>query len=301
VPKIMSSASQENRSISLNNGAIADRLGELAEYFVRHGANEFKVRAYRNASQKIRSLDFPIASKATETDELVEMPGIGQSIAQAVKTICRTGTHPLLSSLPGKSKQSALLATVPGLGPKTAEMIHEKLGIETLEDLEIAASDGRLAALPGIGRKRIRSIKESLAGRFQHYIPTRLKLVESGQKASIADLLSIDDEYRQKAALRHLPEIAPRRFNPEHRIWLPILRTTRNGVPYTAMYSNTALAHQLGKTHDWVVIYADKSPTGPTTIVTSHRGPTSGKRVVRGRESECLEYYRAQAASTGVN
>jgi len=92
-----------------------------------------------------------------------------------------------------------------------------------------------------------------------------------------------------------LPIIAPRRFNPEHRAWLPILHARRGGADYTALFSNTQRAHELGRTRDWVVIYVDAGMGERRyTVVTAHVGPLTGKRVVRGREAECPEYYRHQ-------
>ena len=62
------------------------------------------------------------------------------------------------------------------------------------------------------------------------------------------------------------------------------------------MYSNTARAHELGKTDDWVVIYYEQDgEEDQCTVVTETRGPLAGRRVVRGREQECREYYRRQA------
>jgi hypothetical protein len=61
-----------------------------------------------------------------------------------------------------------------------------------------------------------------------------------------------------------------------------------------ALFSNTALAHQLHRTHSWVIIYHDRDgTTGQHTVVTELHGPLQGRRVVRGRELECAEYYAA--------
>ena len=72
----------------------------------------------------------------------------------------------------------------------------------------------------------------------------------------------------------------------------PDLHTERAEWHLTALFSNTALAHELGRTHDWVVIYfhADSQPEGQRTMVTETRGPLEGERVVRGREPECRAY-----------
>ncbi len=76
--------------------------------------------------------------------------------------------------------------------------------------------------------------------------------------------------------------------------WLPIIFHTEPGPwQFTVMYSNTGLAHRLGRTHDWVVIFfsRDHSEDGQSTVVTESRGQLCGRRVVRGREGECEAYY----------
>jgi hypothetical protein len=107
---------------------------------------------------------------------------------------------------------------------------------------------------------------------------------------SIAVLLDVDAEYRRKAAARLLPMIAPRRFNRAHEARLPVLHTVRDGWRFTALYSNTELAHRLRRTGDWVVVrfHRDHEPAGLRTVVTETRGPLEGRRVVRGREAELV-------------
>jgi putative hydrolase len=86
-------------------------------------------------------------------------------------------------------------------------------------------------------------------------------------------------------------------MNPLHRAWLPILHTRREKRRYTALFSNTPRAHELGRTHDWVVLYWEQDgERGQHTVVTATLGPLRSRRVVRGREGECAEYYRAQGA-----
>jgi putative hydrolase len=90
-----------------------------------------------------------------------------------------------------------------------------------------------------------------------------------------------------------LPHAAPHRFNPTHAAWLPILHVERGGREYTAMFSNTARAHQQEHLRDWVVIYRDDAQGyGQWTVITSRFGPLAGRRIVRGREAECGESYR---------
>lgn len=104
----------------------------------------------------------------------------------------------------------------------------------------------------------------------------------------MSELLDVDREYRDAASAGRLPLITPRRFNPERRRWLPILHTSRGDRHYTALFSNTATAHALGRTQDWVVIYLDHAVSdGQWTAVTAGSGPLRGRRVIRGREAEC--------------
>ena len=92
--------------------------------------------------------------------------------------------------------------------------------------------------------------------------------------------------------------IAPKRFNPTRKAWLPILHTHRGGRRYTAVFSNTARAHQLGTTHDWVVIYRDDpGGDGQWTVITSKLGRLRGRRIVRGYEEECRAYYKSTTES----
>ena len=115
-------------------------------------------------------------------------------------------------------------------------------------------------------------------------------------------LLDVDREYRDKARAGELLRIAPRRFNPEHKAWLPILHTRRGGWDFTALFSNTEQAHVLHRTHDWVVIFSSSADgdESQATVVTEYRGALAGRRVVRGREPECARHYRECEASEHV-
>jgi hypothetical protein len=106
-------------------------------------------------------------------------------------------------------------------------------------------------------------------------------------------LLEVDEEYRTKAAAGRLRTIAPKRFNPRGEAWLPVLHAERGGWHFTALFSNTARAHELGRTRDWVVVYYSGGDhvEAQCTVVTETRGALEGRRVVRGREEECRAHY----------
>jgi hypothetical protein len=111
-------------------------------------------------------------------------------------------------------------------------------------------------------------------------------------RPSVEQLLDVDDEYLRRAEANELPRIAPRRFNPEGKPWLPVLRTRRQEWSMVALFSNTGRAHELAKTHDWVIIYCRRSGLETqNTVVTAGAGALKGLRIVRGREAECRELY----------
>ncbi|MBI2478749.1 MAG: DNA polymerase III [Planctomycetia bacterium] len=283
------------------NAELAAPLRETADLLEAQGASVFRVRAYRKAAETIEALEAPLSHtlEAEGTPGLIRFPAIGRSIAAALAHLIRTGKFPLLERLRGEDAPERLFSTVADIGPKLAERIHEQLGIETLGQLEAAASDGRLAQVPGFGKKRLRAVRESLAGRFRRPAVTKPKIsAETELDAPIADLLEVDHEYRESAKKQQLPRIAPRRFNPTREAWLPVLHTERESRHYTALFSNTARAHELGATHDWVVIYRDDDGDhGQWTVITANFGKLRGKRIVRGREAECAAYYDRLATS----
>ncbi|MFN8490735.1 MAG: helix-hairpin-helix domain-containing protein [Caldilineaceae bacterium] len=280
----------------LENQEVAARLEQVAEMLEAQNANPFRVQAYRNAAELLRNLERPAHEILTTegVEGLQRLPGIGQSLANSIEQLVYTGKIPLLERLHGETRPTRVLATVPGIGPKLAERIHDQLDIESLGELLTAAYDGRLSHVPGFGNRRIRAIQELLVGRLRRpRTQARVQPRQPENQPPVADLLDVDREYRAKARGKQLPHIAPRRFNPTQEAWLPVLHTERNGTQYSALYSNTARAHELEMTHDWVVIYRDdQNGDGQWTVVTSQYGPLHGKRIVRGREKECEVYYR---------
>jgi Holliday junction resolvasome RuvABC DNA-binding subunit len=280
---------------------IAGRLYEVATIFAEQGANRFRVQAYRNAADTLRSLPDSVAEifQREGIEGLEKIPGIGASIARAIRDVLLHGRLAMLDRLRGESEAIAILASVPGIGSKLARRFHDELGIETLEDLEAAAHDGRIQDFAGIGVKRLAGIRDSLAQRLSRIRRTAIA-PHPGRLPPVAELLDVDREYRQKAAAGKLTQIAPRRFNPKRECWLPVLHTMRNGRQYSALFSNTAHAHELGKTRDWVVLFYDDGDTEHRfTVITSGFGRLQGERIVAGREPECEKYYnRATARSS---
>ena len=104
--------------------------------------------------------------------------------------------------------------------------------------------------------------------------------------------LSVDAEYRRRAEAGELRTISPRRFNPDGRARLPVLHTDRGGWSFNALFSNTARAHELNRTRDWLLIYWERDGhEDPCRGVTERRGPLAGRRVVRGYERESARVH----------
>lgn len=271
---------------SLNTQA-AEIFRDCAGILRQQKANPFRVNAYVRAAQTLESLDFDVADLLEEEgiQGLIELPTIGRGLATAIDEIARTGRLAQLDRLRGEARPEVLFQTIPGVGPTLAARIHDVLHVDTLEALELAAHDGTLAAVPGIGERRAAAIRAGIIAMLGRGTGRRR---DAGPLPAIDTLLAIDRDYRRKAAAGDLPTIVPRRFNPEGRSWLPILHTRRGEWHFTVLFSNTARAHELGRTRDWVVVYYYDGDhhEGQCTIVTETHGPLAGERVVRGRESE---------------
>lgn len=282
------------------NQDIADVLDRVAALLEVQDANPYRTAAYRKAARLVSDSEESIADLALSEDgKLEDLPVIGKSIAGAIREFVHTGRLSLLERLEGQVSPEDLFCTVPGIGEELARRIHGRLQIDTLEELELAAHDGRLEEVPGVGDRRARAIRDSVGAilsRSSRRRVRRLRHLEDKPAAepAVSLILDVDREYRQKAEAGQLRTIAPRRFNPDGKAWLPILHTEREGWSFTALYSNTARAHELGKTRDWVVIYYEKDGhENQHTVVTESHGNLKGERVVRGREKECADYYAA--------
>jgi len=273
------------------NEKAARILRDCAQILRQQNANPFRVNAYLRATQTLESLSEDVRDILRDQgiDGLRQLPFIGRGLAASIAEIARTGRLSQLERLHGEAEPELVFQTVPGIGPSTARAIHDILHVETLEALEVAAHDGRLATLRGIGPRRAAAIRSNLAALLGRAGTARDRV--TGKVPSVELLLDVDREYRDKVADNSLPKIAPRRFNPEGQAWLPILHTDRQDWHFTALFSNTARAHELHRTDDWLVVYFSGGDhcEGQHTIVTETHGPMKGKRVVRGREAECRQ------------
>ncbi len=286
-----------------DNGEVAQALREMAVLLEAQGDNPFRVAAYRHAADTVARLNRSVRDvhEASGLAGLDALPGVGPRIAAAIAELLNSGHWAQLERLRGAAAPEALLRTVPGVGPALAHRLHDGLGVDTLEGLEVLAQAGRLEALPGIGPRRAAAIRAALTEMLDRRRGRRggARQAQPGAEPPVETLLAVDQQYRSLAEAGRLPLIAPRRFNAEGKAWLPVLHTQRPGWHFTALFSNTARAHELGRVHDWVVLYVEDEQhhERPFTVVTAGRGALRGRRVVRGREDECRRWYAGQPAS----
>ena len=280
-----------------DNAGIAQWLREMAALLDAQNGNPYRAAAYRKAADTVAQLPRNVRDLFEEAgiSGLDALPAIGPRIAAAIAEILITGRWGQLQHLRGEADPAALLRTIPGVGPELAHRLHEGLGVETLEALEVAAHDGRLERLPTIGARRAASIRAALTQMLdrRRALNRRVPAETAQHEPSVEWLLDIDREYRAGAQASTLSKIAPRRFNSIGEAWLSVLHTQRGDWHFTALFSNTARAHDLGRVRDWVVIYGEDKEHGERqyTVVTATHGPLAGRRVVRGREADCRDWY----------
>ncbi len=136
----------------MKNRLVAKILYEVADLLELEGV-EFKPRAYRRAAQAVESCPIPIEDLVAQ-GRLHELPGVGESIAQKIEEIVKTGKLALHEELKAKLPVDLYALTqVEGVGPKTAKLLYEALGVRTLEDLERVAREGKIREVKGLGPK----------------------------------------------------------------------------------------------------------------------------------------------------
>lgn len=145
----------------MKNKEIAEMLREIAD-FLEIKEVEYKPRAYRSAARNIESLSEDIES-IHERGELEEIEGVGESIADKIAEYLETGEleyyRDLKEDLPIDIEA---ITSVEGVGPKSAKQLYQALGIQTLDDLETAANEGKIADVEGFGEKSQQNILDHL-------------------------------------------------------------------------------------------------------------------------------------------
>ena len=149
----------------MDNEAIARRFFRLAALMDIRGDDPFRLRSYRNAAEAIET--WPIPMKKIAADEgiagLQAIPGVGKAIAGKTIELLERGTFNAWEKLVAETPETVLdLLEIPGVGPKTAAMLHQKYKVSSLPALKKFVAGGGLEMVDGIGPKTAERIKESL-------------------------------------------------------------------------------------------------------------------------------------------
>lgn len=146
----------------MTKNEIADVLTEIGTLLELKGENPFKTRAYLAGARVLESLEQAELDTLIREERLKTVKGIGDALAQKIVELHSTGRLAFYDELRASIEPGLVeMLEVPGLGPKKIKAIHDQLGIDTIEGLADACTDGRVAALPGFGDK---SQEKILAG-----------------------------------------------------------------------------------------------------------------------------------------
>ncbi len=160
----------------IHNKQIAEKFDAVADLLDIKGANEYRVRAYRNAARTLRRQSERIQNMVKEGKDLTKLSGIGEDLAGKIKEIVNTGKLSLLQKVKREIPGDLLdILEVQGLGPKRVKALYEELGIETKSDLQSAIYKKEIREIPGFGRKIEKNIKESLKDEEENNKRTLLK------------------------------------------------------------------------------------------------------------------------------
>ncbi|MDR9459951.1 MAG: helix-hairpin-helix domain-containing protein [Dehalococcoidia bacterium] len=138
----------------MRNSDIAQVFSEIADLLEIKGENKFKIRAYHQASHAIKQLPVEIEQMVKEGQSLDDIPGVGEAIAKKTLELVTTGHLRYYDELKAEFPEGiSTLLDIPGIGPKTAIRLCNELGVNSIDDLESAILDGRVADLPRLGDK----------------------------------------------------------------------------------------------------------------------------------------------------
>jgi DNA polymerase (family 10) len=149
----------------MTNEEIARRFHRLSALMEIRGDDPFRLRSYRNAAEAIEVWSTPLKEIADKEGVagLQTIPGVGKAIAGKVMDLLERGTFDAWERLIAETPETVLdLTEIPGIGPKTAALLHERFKVSSLPELKTFVAGGGLDLVDGIGAKTAEKIKEAL-------------------------------------------------------------------------------------------------------------------------------------------
>ena len=183
------------------NSDVADIFNEVADLLEIEGANQYRVRAYRNAARTISTLSRNVSDMVEEGEDLTELRGIGEDLAGKIEEIVKSGDLKQLEEIEQRTSPAlAKMLDVAGLGPKRVQTIYEELDVTTMEELREAAEQGKIRDLHGLGEKTEKKILEDLERWSAEEDRTRRDVAEERVEPLLSFLRSLDNVGRVEAA-----------------------------------------------------------------------------------------------------
>ena len=147
----------------MDNRTMARLLDETADLMEIDGADSFRVRSYRRAAEAAAQTTVDLVSACEDVTRLLEIPGIGKSMAANLQAISRTGSFPLRDELLARYGAGILeLLKLPGMGPKTVALFWDAAKICTIDQLSAALAAGRLKELPRMGARQLDKLRKGI-------------------------------------------------------------------------------------------------------------------------------------------
>ena len=191
----------------VHNSDISRVFEQIADFLEIKGDNPFRIRAYREGARTIENLVENAADMVSEGEDLTELPGIGEDLADKIEVIVAEGTHPLLEELKEELPEGLLdILNIESLGPKRVQKIYNELGVENLQQLERAARSGKIKDLEGFGEKTtqkiIKQLQKDRSAADRHLFGKVQEVAEAVKdylvRKSVVDKVEIAGSYRRK-------------------------------------------------------------------------------------------------------
>jgi DNA polymerase (family 10) len=150
----------------LHNSEVVDQFRMMANLLSIKGANQFKIRAYRNAAQTLSNLTDNLFDMVNNNEDLTKLDGIGKDLAAKIQEMVKDGKISALEDLKKEiSPEVAEMLTIAGLGPERVKTIYHELNVKNIAELKKAAEENRISQLSGLGEKTEKTILEDIKKR----------------------------------------------------------------------------------------------------------------------------------------
>ncbi len=164
----------------VHNKKIADKLMQLADLMDIKGESQFRIRAYRNAAKSVSGISGSISEMVEKGERISSLPEIGDSIAQKIEEIVKTGELEQLNNLKKEIPVQLIeIMKLEQIGPHRTKVLHNELNVDTLEDLKTVTKEGKLEGIKGFGKKTTANILREIEEYSEKGGSNRIKLNEA--------------------------------------------------------------------------------------------------------------------------